>query len=85
MIAYGFIAEIDDFFAQSLKDSKLKGEAQEETFQVQPDEETLTRMKETPLKFVYMSIKIFYQCFYYYFLPFISLAFFSYQIASNSE
>ena len=50
MIAYGFIAEIDDFFAQSLKDYKLKGEAQEETFQVQPDEETLTKMKETPLK-----------------------------------
>lgn len=80
LIAFGVIAEVDDYFATSLRKSNVKNESDENKYELQDDEEPIEVMKQEPIKFAYKLIKLFYQCAYYYYFPFITLAFFAWKV-----
>ena len=79
LIAFGVIAEVDDYFARMIQ-SPLKKEAfsKDTVFAVQDDLEHWEEM--TAAKCFYKACKIMYKCVYYYFLPFVSLIFCAYHI-----
>jgi hypothetical protein len=76
-IAYGVIAEVDDYFAGTIKKRILKQSAFDDaSYKIHEDKnhsEGLRALLMTPSKLIYYTLERFYRCVYYYFLPFIAL------------
>jgi hypothetical protein len=68
----------------SIKKTEFEEQAFEEEFEIQDDDEPFSNTIDSPIKVFYKGLKIFYQCAYYYFLPFIALVFYHMQIDNNS-
>jgi hypothetical protein len=80
-LAFGVIAEIDDFYAQSLKNSFAKALQQSSTISFsklgKDNHDPLEINKSYISRFVLQSIyrfwQLFYDSFYFYFMPFLVL------------
>ena len=76
-IALGVIAEIDDIYAQTLYNNRIKKEL-EDGYSLEIDESNAAKKeykkKLSPAFIVYWILKTLYEGYYYYFMPFTVIA-----------